>query len=139
MGEKSMWGAAADGGIIAEASLLRGERRGAREMYSCESFAGCPVPQEIAWLFVPKGWAGGCQGGEMPKKEFSILYTNHRGETATRRIVPERVWFGSTRWHPEPQWLLDAKDIDRRDRRSFALRDILSWASAEPASRKTGQ
>jgi hypothetical protein len=37
-----------------------------------------------------------------------IRYTNYRGETADRRIVPICIRYGSTQWHPEPQWLLEA-------------------------------
>lgn len=53
-----------------------------------------------------------------------VSYTNHRGETAVRRIIPVRAWFGVTEWHPEPQWLLDAFDTERKVERSFALRDM---------------
>lgn len=53
-----------------------------------------------------------------------LVYTNYRGERATRRIIPERIWFGATDWHPEPQWLLDAFDIDRGAERSFAIKDV---------------
>ena len=35
-----------------------------------------------------------------------ICYTNYRGETAIREITPKTIHFGSTEWHPEPQWLL---------------------------------
>ncbi len=60
---------------------------------------------------------------------LEISYTNYRGETAERSILPQRVWFGSTDWHPEPQWLLDAIDVDKCAERSFALRDIRFVAS----------
>lgn len=62
-----------------------------------------------------------------------ILYTNHRGETAVRRIVPfhpfgESPWsFGETRWHPVAQWLLSAIDVDRDVRRYFAQAGIRAW------------
>jgi hypothetical protein len=56
-----------------------------------------------------------------------IKYTNYRGETAIRRIVPGQLRFGASEWHPEPQWLLDALDIDRGVTRSFAMKDILAW------------
>jgi hypothetical protein len=56
-----------------------------------------------------------------------ILYRNYRGEVAIRRIVPTRVWFGPTEWHPEPQWLLDAIDLDKDAERSFAMRDIIDF------------
>jgi predicted DNA-binding transcriptional regulator YafY len=58
-----------------------------------------------------------------------IRYTNYRGETADRRIIPIRIRFGSTKWHPEPQWLLEAFDVDRGADRAFALSDVLHWKS----------
>ncbi|TAL51163.1 hypothetical protein EPN81_00685 [Patescibacteria group bacterium] len=56
-----------------------------------------------------------------------ILYTNYRNETALRRIVPRAIRFGSSDWHPEPQWLLDAYDLQKNAERSFAMSDIQSW------------
>lgn len=61
------------------------------------------------------------------EKEVRILYTNYRGETALRVIIPERLYFGSTEWHPEPQWLLEAMDVDKEQSRSFAMKDIRAW------------
>ena len=62
------------------------------------------------------------------KTVVTIRYTNYRGETGDRRIVPQRIRFGSTEWHREEQWLLDAFDIDRKADRSFAVKDILKWS-----------
>lgn len=56
-----------------------------------------------------------------------ILYTNYRGETALRTIVPEKIWFGTTEWHHEPQWLMDAVDAEKQQIRSFAMKDIRAW------------
>lgn len=61
------------------------------------------------------------------EKEVKILYTNYRGETAVRTIVPIKIWFGETDWHPEKQWLLDAYDNEKQAERSFALKDIKTW------------
>lgn len=61
------------------------------------------------------------------KQTVSILYTNYRGETAIRRIVPKRIWFGKTDWHPEEQWIMDAFDLEKNADRSFAMRDIKAW------------
>jgi predicted DNA-binding transcriptional regulator YafY len=58
-----------------------------------------------------------------------IRYTNYRGETSDRRIIPIGIRFGSSEWHAEEQWLLDAFDLDRRADRSFALKDVLQWRS----------
>jgi predicted DNA-binding transcriptional regulator YafY len=60
-----------------------------------------------------------------------ILYTNYRGETSLRRILPERIHFAATEWHPEPQWLLDAHDVEKDATRSFAMKDIRAWISSE--------
>jgi predicted DNA-binding transcriptional regulator YafY len=60
----------------------------------------------------------------------TILYTNYRGETAYRRIVPKGLRFAATEWHPEPQWLLDALDLDRGAERSFTLKDVREWKKA---------
>lgn len=63
------------------------------------------------------------------KSVVVIRYTNYRGETAERRIIPMRIRFGSSEWHPEEQWLLDAFDLDRGADRSFALKDVTEWRS----------
>lgn len=62
-----------------------------------------------------------------PEEMVTIIYTNYRGETAERQIVPAKLWFGSTEYHPEKQWLLDAFDVDKNAERTFAVKDIKSW------------
>lgn len=52
-------------------------------------------------------------------------YRNHRGEYAARTAYPLRVAFGSTVWHPKPQWLLHAYDVERKAVRSFAMDDMM--------------
>jgi predicted DNA-binding transcriptional regulator YafY len=65
---------------------------------------------------------------EMPvEKAVRILYTNYRGETALRSIVPHRLYYGSTDWHPGPQWLLEALDIEKGQNRTFAMKDVRAW------------
>lgn len=61
------------------------------------------------------------------KKLTKILYTNYRGETGHRDIIPEKIWFGSTEWHKDEQWLLDAHDVEKDALRNFAMKDILAW------------
>lgn len=64
-----------------------------------------------------------------------VRYVNHRGEESVRRVLPTRLWWGSTAWHPEPQWLLDVWDFDRRGGRTYAMAGIKEWVpgSAGPA------
>jgi predicted DNA-binding transcriptional regulator YafY len=61
------------------------------------------------------------------KKTVSIVYTNYRGETRLRRIIPIKIWYGSADWHPEEQWHLEAYDIEKQADRSFAIKDIRTW------------
>lgn len=61
----------------------------------------------------------------------AIIYTNHRGETATRRIIPRQIRFGTSEWYAGEQWFLEAFDLDRQANRSFAMRAIQSWEPAE--------
>lgn len=65
-------------------------------------------------------------------KPLVVRYTNYRGETATRHLRPEGVLFARTEFHSEPQWLMEAVDVERDVRRSFALEDM---AGAREASR----
>lgn len=51
-----------------------------------------------------------------------IVYTNHRGETRARRILPMDLYFGTSEWHDEPQWLLSAVDVERGVCRTFAMK-----------------
>jgi predicted DNA-binding transcriptional regulator YafY len=61
------------------------------------------------------------------KESVAILYTNHLGETSVRRIVPKRIWFGKSDWHPKDQWILDAFDLEKGADRGFAMKDIKAW------------
>lgn len=56
--------------------------------------------------------------------DVTVTYTNYRGETTTRKIQPSRLFWGSTEWHPEPQWLLEAWDFGKSAVRVFALKDM---------------
>ncbi len=59
-------------------------------------------------------------------------YRNHRGEEAERRVRPIRLWFGSTSWHPSPQWLLEGFDLDRQATRDYAMANMISpWERIE--------
>jgi hypothetical protein len=55
------------------------------------------------------------------KPRFTALYTNWRGETRERHLVPMTLWYGSTSYHPEPQWLLRCMDLEKCEVRDMAL------------------
>jgi hypothetical protein len=62
---------------------------------------------------------------------LTFRYRNWRGEVADRTVRPLSVWYGSTDWHPEPQWLLKAIDVEKGVERDFAIRDICPSPSPE--------
>lgn len=68
------------------------------------------------------------------EETVKIVYTNWKGETAERIIKPIELWFGTTEYHPEAQWLLRALDVEKNDERNFALKDIHDWKAEHEAS-----
>ncbi len=66
-------------------------------------------------------------GETLKNKVVTIEYTNYRGERGEREIIPQKIWFGATDWHPEEQWLLDAHDVAKDALRNFAMKDIHAW------------
>jgi len=61
----------------------------------------------------------------------SFNYKNYKGDFFLRKVQPVEIYFGSTEWHPEPQWLLRAFDFDKKAERSFAMKDISWWGVRE--------
>lgn len=58
---------------------------------------------------------------------IKVKYTNYRGETAIRLIVPIRFFWGSNEYHTQEQWLLEVFDVERDAIRIYALKDIQEW------------
>lgn len=61
------------------------------------------------------------------RQVVSIVYTNYKGTTGVRRIMPKEIFYGSNEWHKEEQWLLLATDTDKGEDRTFAVKDIRCW------------
>ena len=59
----------------------------------------------------------------MEAYDITMTYRNWRGEISQRTIRPVCLRFGATEWHPEPGWLLEAKDLEKDEHRDFALAD----------------
>ena len=69
---------------------------------------------------------------------IQMTYRNYRGEVSRRTISPISIWFGTTDWHPEPGWLLSGIDMDKGERRDFALADC-QFADLSPAPDAVGE
>ena len=57
-------------------------------------------------------------------KAIKVVYKNWRGEEAVRNIIPIGLYWGSTEYHKDKQWLLDVYDIDKDANRTYAFKDI---------------
>ena len=58
---------------------------------------------------------------------IEVLYKNWRGEIGVRKILPLDIYFGSTEFHKEQQWLMKVWDLDKEDYRTYALKNIQEW------------
>ncbi|MCK4500991.1 hypothetical protein KAU11_10880 [Candidatus Babeliales bacterium] len=58
---------------------------------------------------------------DLPVKATRVTYMNYRGEMSVRWIIPKRIFWGSNEWHPTKQWLMEARDTDKKADRIFAL------------------
>lgn len=97
-------------------------------LYGFDALLTALRPQIMAELGTPldqvvTAEAGGVDG--RPDAPCHIVeYTNWRGETARRTIIPIRMWWGETEWHPQEQWMLTAWDVEKEATRDFAWQDI---------------
>lgn len=51
-------------------------------------------------------------------------YVNWKGKKGHRSVEIQGIFYGSTDYHPEPQWILEAYDLDKRESRDFAMKDM---------------
>ena len=61
------------------------------------------------------------------RKSLRFVYKNYKGIVSTRNVIPEGVYYGTTEWHKQNQWLMTAFDLDKKADRTFAITDIISW------------
>lgn len=57
-----------------------------------------------------------------------IVYTDGRGRRAVHHILPIDIVFDSNQFNPEPQWHLEAFDMEAGEPLFFAIKDIHSWS-----------
>ena len=61
------------------------------------------------------------QDDARPVQLLEFSYVNYKGIVGTRRVNPLSVRWGTSEWYSSPQWLLMCWDLDKQDRREFAL------------------
>jgi hypothetical protein len=60
---------------------------------------------------------------EEESRTLELIYRNWKNEVEPRKIIPISLRYGTTEWHPKPQWLLKAIDTKTGKIREFALQD----------------
>jgi predicted DNA-binding transcriptional regulator YafY len=61
------------------------------------------------------------------KGSIVMTYTNWRGQTQERYVTPiagSLRWHEGDKYHPKPQWTIDAWDHEKQAIRTFTLKDI---------------
>ena len=53
-----------------------------------------------------------------------FTYVNWRGERGLREAEPIEIFFGSTKFHSDTQWIMRAWDVDKNAPREFAMKDM---------------
>jgi hypothetical protein len=102
--------------------------RQAREVYEADQ------PMDEAWSEMESAYvtlivrafekrAAPAQCGVLTH-EVDFEYTNWEGRKSLRRARPISIRFGKSEWHPKPQWLMRAFDIDKGEEREFAMADM---------------
>lgn len=51
-------------------------------------------------------------------------YTNYKGEWSVRNALVLDVLYGSNKYHPEKQFLIHARDLNKNEIRYFAMKDM---------------
>lgn len=89
------------------------------------------APRPVGVLIKPAA-TDTCEIYDADSKQYRVTFTykNYRGETSTRLVIPSHLAFGATKWHPKPQWLLEAHDCLKNAPRTFAVKDISDWDPA---------
>lgn len=59
----------------------------------------------------------------------TFTYTNWKGDVSVRRVIPTHIYYGHTAYHTEDQWLMPAYDLEKKEWRTFAVKDISDWKS----------
>ena len=63
----------------------------------------------------------------IPNTSIKVKYKNWKGEVGVRNIIPQNIFFGSTDYHKENQWLIEVWDVEKDAPRTYAMQDIIEF------------
>lgn len=68
------------------------------------------------------------------KPAIKVVYTNWKGKTEKRNIIPIEAYWGHTEFHKEDQFLLKCIDVDKGAERTYAMKYITKIEDSAPYS-----
>ncbi len=98
---------------------------------TCDNEQGCTVHDQPPPTTPVTAFFGhrGLPGPEA-RIRVTIDYTNYKCVRRKRVVIPLEIEFRETPHHTPAQWILQAYDVEKGARRSFAMKDIHSWEVA---------
>ena len=63
----------------------------------------------------------------LDNKKVRLSYTDWFNETKNYIITPKIMYWGSTNYYPDVQWLMIAVNEETQEEEVFTLRSIHSW------------
>lgn len=85
---------------------------------------GSTATGQAAWLVFDE-----CKKQFKNESPLVFEYKNWKGEVGIRKVVPIEIFFGNTDFHESNQWLMVAFDIEKKEERTFAMKDIIKFIS----------
>jgi len=64
---------------------------------------------------------------ELVDHPIKVKYKNWKNEITIRTIIPQNIYYGSTKFHKTEQWLMDVWDIEKDALRTYAMMDIIEF------------
>lgn len=55
---------------------------------------------------------------------IKFKYTNWKGKTSIRNVIVTGLIYGSNDWHKEVQLFVEGYDLDKKENRTYAVKDI---------------
>jgi predicted DNA-binding transcriptional regulator YafY len=58
------------------------------------------------------------------KRVLEFDYVNYKGVESHRIVLVYEIYYGGNQYHPDLQWFMKALDINKKETRDFAMKDM---------------
>lgn len=60
----------------------------------------------------------------LPHDKIEFDYVNWKGEKEFMKVEVGEFYYGTNEYHKEPQWLMEAYDLNKQVHRMFAMKNM---------------